>query len=263
MGALLGKVHRCDICHVEAGLRSFNYLRPFPEEICRVLVSRLTSYAFCPNDWAMNNIKTRKSRNFNTLENTLLDSMSVALSAGHGTNEPKLSGKYFLFVLHRQENLFNTDFVERIIAKIIEESQKIKCVFILHKPTETTLEKLRLLDRIKENKNIICLPRQSYITFTRLLHECQFIVTDGGSNQEESYYFGKPCLVLRSETERIEGLDRNVLMSKLQFNIINEFFLCPEKYCYPPVQLNSRPSQVIIDKLMEIPGASRLHPSLA
>ncbi|AVS64543.1 hypothetical protein C8245_01540 [Paracidovorax avenae] len=56
MGALLAKVLRTDVAHVEAGLRSFNYLHPFPEEIDRVITSRLADIHFCPNDWSMRNL---------------------------------------------------------------------------------------------------------------------------------------------------------------------------------------------------------------
>jgi len=80
MGALLARSNGYVLCHVEAGLRSFNLLRPFPEEICRVIVSHLAQESYCPNEWAVKNLHGQGGMKiYDTRENTLVDSLQLAL----------------------------------------------------------------------------------------------------------------------------------------------------------------------------------------
>ena len=73
---------------------------------------------------------------------------------------------------------------------------------------------VELASAIEKNKKIELRPRYDYFRFIRLLVDSEFLITDGGSNQEESFYLGKPCLVMRKTSERKEGLGLNVVISK-------------------------------------------------
>ena len=118
MGAAIGRFCKARICHVEAGLRSFHLLRPFPEEICRILTSQLTHYSFCPNAWAVKNLESNVSEKINTYHNTLIDSLRLALGqAPDSALASLLSQNYFIFVLHRQENLFQRDLICQMISR--------------------------------------------------------------------------------------------------------------------------------------------------
>lgn len=251
MGAMLGKWFGLKMAHVEAGLRSYNYLHPFPEEIDRVITSQFADIHLCPNEWAVNNIKNKRGIKINTFQNTLLDSLNLVIN----TNiQPKImekvkKQKYFLFIMHRQENLFNDALVDLLINTVTEHANKMKCIFVMHAPTIVVLEKKNLMKKLKANKNIILSERLSYIEFMKVLNGCEFIVTDGGSNQEESYYFGKPCLILRSATERIEGLEENVVLSKNNFSIIKEFFDGYKNYERKPIKVKVKPSEIIVKAL--------------
>lgn len=248
MGALIGKKFGLKVAHIEAGLRSFNYLNPFPEEIDRVIVSRYANISFCPNQWSIDNIKKQKGIKINTFQNTLVDSLKIATSLKHKDEKlKKIPKDYFVFVMHRQENLFNTKLVNFMIEKIKEVAKNKKCVFILHEPTKITLVKLGLLDELKKNKNFVLFPRLPYISFMKVLKNSDFIITDGGSNQEESYYFGKPCLILRKATERIEGLNENVILSDGVESEIESFISNPEAYRREPIVPKVNPSKIITD----------------
>src|SRR5258708_329795 len=59
MGTLIGKLFGFQVAHLEAGLRSFNFLHPFPEEIDRVIVSQFADIHFCPNQWSLNNLSNK------------------------------------------------------------------------------------------------------------------------------------------------------------------------------------------------------------
>ncbi|NBW80662.1 UDP-N-acetylglucosamine 2-epimerase [bacterium] len=228
IGGFAGWCAGGEIVHVEAGLRSFNLLRPFPEEFCRVVVSRFARWAFCPGDWACGNLlksgRVGQLKIVNTQENTLLDGMRMALSTQLAPQvSAQLPARFFLFVCHRQENLLDKEFLEGIISRMVQKSSEIPCVTIIHKPAEVALASLGLLEKLTRNPNIIALPRQSYFDFTHLLERAEFVVTDGGSNQEECYFLGKACLVLRKESERREGLGHNALLSMKDFSVAKDW----------------------------------------
>ena len=105
--------------------------------------------------------------------------------------------------------------------------KKLKCIFLVHDLSSGffTLIKEAMSSEIAEN--IIHIPRLPYVDFMHLIKGAEFMVTDGGSNQEEMYYMGKPCLVLRNNTERIEGLKKNVILRQ---NKGKTSFLCWELF---------------------------------
>lgn len=256
MGAILGKIFKFKICHIEAGLRSFNIFEPFPEEIDRIITSKLTNFHFCPNDWALNNLKKRKGEKINTFSNTLIESLDFALNKkvnSYLINSLK-DKKYCLFVCHRQENVPNKDLIELLVEKIVGISKSIKCIFILHEITKVSLKKFNLLSKLENNENILLVDRMPYFELMHVLKTADFIVTDGGSNQEEGYYLGIPTLILRKCTERTEGLGKNVILSKNDFNIISDFIINYRKYKTDSVKIDSRPSQIIVDYLERYGG---------
>ncbi|WP_225976043.1 UDP-N-acetylglucosamine 2-epimerase [Paracidovorax avenae] len=251
MGALLAKVLRTDVAHVEAGLRSFNYLHPFPEEIDRVITSRLADIHFCPNDWSMRNLGRLGGEKIDTGDNTLRDALAIAQSSSGSRENPVqgLEGPYFVFVLHRQENLFNERLVRSLVEKAIRQSRKTPCVFILHHLTEVALARLGLLDRLKAEPRIRLARRMPYMDFMKVLGGAEYVVTDGGSNQEECYYLGKPCLILRNVTERTEGLGENAVLSKLDEATIDRFLENPAAYMRVPTPVQVSASEVIVNRL--------------
>ena len=93
------------------------------------------------------------------------------------------------------------------------------------------------------------MPRLPFIQFIHLLDKAQFIATDGGSNQEESYYLGKPCLILRNVTERTDGLGKNAVLSKGKEDTILHFTQNYKKYKRGRARLEERPSKIIVDYL--------------
>lgn len=251
MGVVLGRLLGCKVAHVESGLRSFNLWSPFPEEIDRLLISCLASYHFCPNEWAIRNLRHMLGKKINTQQNTLWEQFQAALQTP--TILPSnLHHPYFLFVIHRQENLFNRPLVELLIKEVLVQAKYLNAVFILHGPTLSVLKRYDLLKTLENNKNIILLPRQDYNQFTHIIAQCEFMVTDGGSNQEESYYLGKPCLLLRSVTERIEGLNGNVVISGNDLGKIRNFFKTYKIYQKQPLSSPVKPSTIIVDALARI-----------
>lgn len=253
IGALVAKFYRLKLIHIEAGYRSFNFFEPFPEEITRVLISFLADVHFCPNDWCLNNIKDNKGIKISTGENTLYETcLQASKTKTSQSLRNILKEKYFLLVLHRQEHMmYKKDITKKYIKTLISFAKpQLKCIFILHQLTENFLKEQKLLQKIKENPNIITISRLPYKEFMELLTGCEFIATDGGSNQQEAYYLGKHCLVLRKYTEQIEGLDSCVVLAKDNLGIVKDFLATYKKRVGKRVAAKPLPSTVVVNYLM-------------
>lgn len=252
MGAFIGKWFGLKVAHVEAGLRSFNFLQPFPEEIDRYLTSYLADIHFCPYQEAVDNLRRRKGEKISTHFNTNIDSLAYAVTKN--APSPLLDSingeKFFIFIMHRQENLLNKALVEQVLRAVMGQSQNMKCVFVMHDLTRSTLEMLGLLRSVETDPNIISVPRLPYFEFVRLLSKSEFIVTDGGGNQQETYYLGKPCLILRNVTEGREGLNQNVVISRNDVDVIHNFMSNYRRWQKPPVEPEVRPSHIIAETLV-------------
>jgi UDP-N-acetylglucosamine 2-epimerase (non-hydrolysing) len=253
LGASLFRALGVRVHHVEAGLRSFRLAEPFPEEICRVLVSRVASVAYCPNAWAAGHLRRSGLRKVITHGNTLYDALALALGdAGKElAKPPALPPKYFVLVVHRQENLMGGAFLRSIVEKVRRDPRRPTCVFVMHALTRAALEREGMLSQLEADPSFVLLPRQPYVAFTKVIAEAEYLITDGGSNQEEAFYLGKPCLLMRRVTERIEGLGENVLLSPDPVREIDGFLEEPSRWARPRVVLETSPSATIADDLVD------------
>jgi UDP-N-acetylglucosamine 2-epimerase (non-hydrolysing) len=146
---------------------------------------------------------------------------------------------------------FLTEISYEVGIQIVENiARNNYLIFILHKPTEYNLRKFNYYNQIKNNKNIELRPRYTYFDFIKLLLDANFVVSDGGSNQEECYYLGKPIILLRESTERDEGLDRNCVLSKYDDLVIDEFLDNIDQYRFDFFNLDTSPCEIIIDSCL-------------
>jgi len=253
LGALIAKSFGLKVAHVESGLRSFNFLNPFPEELIRVSLwkLRLVDYYFCQDTNAINNVKKFRGKKINTLQNTLYDSLEIALSKNEQI-KLDLPKKYCLITIHRFELLKNKKKLTYVVKIIHKISEKYKILFILHPPTKAFLQKYSLLKELKQNKNIEIRPRYDYFKFIKIIYNSEFVISDGGSNQEECYYLGKPCLLLRHKTERKEGLNKNTVLSEFKENKINDFVENYKDYIIKQKKVKTKPSEIIVTTLSSI-----------
>ncbi len=254
LGAIIGKLLRIKIAHIESGLRSFDFIEPFPEEICRYIVSKLVDIHFCPNKWSMENIKDDRCLKINTKQNTLIEAHSWAIkSKGNMNNIKKNQGKYYVLVLHRQEHvIFGRDKAKRLFNCVLENSNKnLKCVFIKHQLAADFLNSVGVNSGGGIKNKIILVPRLPYAQFNKLIDNAEYIATDGGSNQEEAYYMGKPCLILRNVTERMEGLGINAVLAKSDTEIIKNFLANYHKYERNRITTKYYPSKIITENLLK------------
>jgi len=255
MGALVCSIYGLKLVHIESGLRSFNFFEPFPEEICRFIISKLANIHFCPNDWCVSNLASTKGEKINTKENTLIEvfweSMKQKKDIKIVSKMKKMKKKYYVLVSHRQEHvIFHKDRTKEIIEFVVKNARPgLFCIFVMHDLSAAFINTLeKRLDSISDHK-VMLVNRLVYTDYMNLLKNAEFMVTDGGSNQEEMYYMGKPCLLLRNVTERIEGLNRNVVLSQNRKSIIKDFLTTYSRYNRVPIRMKQRPSKIIVDSL--------------
>ncbi|NEZ03429.1 UDP-N-acetyl glucosamine 2-epimerase [Wenzhouxiangella sp. XN201] len=213
LAAFVGRITGTTVAHVESGLRSFNWRHPFPEEITRLLVLGVADIAYCPGTWACRNINRRRVVIVDTQANTILDALRIALDRPH-TARSDSDIPYAVVSVHRFENLYSRERMRVILDTVDRLAQRLNVVFVLHPTTKKRLSELNSLEDLQRNPNIELHSRMTYVPFMQLIAHSRLVITDGGSNQEELSYLGIPTLLMRMATERQEGLDSNVVLSR-------------------------------------------------
>ncbi len=245
LGSWLAKRHGLKSAHVESGLRSHNIFHPFPEELTRLATFRLSDYFFAPGEWALANLAGYKGVKINTGQNTLCDALRHTAQQTEASRAPG----YGLVSVHRFENIFFRKRLTLIVDMLIASDPAHPKLFILHKPTEKKLKEYGLYERLAACGHIELHPRYDYFRFISLLRGSDYLITDGGSNQEECSYLGLPCLLMRKATERQEGLGQNTVLSGYDAEVVKTFMNNPQQYRRAPMQIAQSPSELIVDAL--------------
>lgn len=204
-GALAAVKCNIPIAHIEAGVRSYN--RKMPEEINRVLTDQVSDLYFVTSKQAATNLLQEgcKTDNIHIVGDVMFD---LALKTKALLNKDSaLENKqkdYILVTLHRSENTDNENQLKKCL-KLIEKISTIKpIVWVMHPRTEKALKTFNL--NIAKN-NIHCIEPQGYLEMMQLVQNASAVATDSGGLQKEAFYFKKPCISLRTETEWVELID--------------------------------------------------------
>jgi UDP-N-acetylglucosamine 2-epimerase (non-hydrolysing) len=254
VGTKWGSKLKGDVVHVEAGLRSSHLFSPFPEEINRRLVSRRARLHMAPNSWAADNLRAAGIHKgvMNTGGNTLSDAVRLFATAA----APTTAKPYVMVNVHRFENL-NSATKWRFIAETLKKAAvKYELRMVMHPQTR---EKLNADSRLKTELEVMgvkLLERMRFSEFINQLANSEYVISDGGSNQEECYYLGKPCLLLRAETERQEGLNGPCVLTKFNWATTNAFLENPKSYARKPAWPEESPSQLILKELHRVEKVS-------
>jgi UDP-GlcNAc3NAcA epimerase len=199
-GALAARKLHIPVCHVEAGLRSFDM--NMPEEVNRILTDRISDVLYCPTDVAIENLIGEGYDHFDCEVVKVGDVMQDAALyyAEHSSEKSSLeiAGDFVLCTLHRAEN---TDDVERLsaIIKALEEIHgRSKVVLPLHPRTKKKLEEYGMHPKLEVINPV------GYFDMIELLKRCSLVMTDSGGLQKEAYFFSKHCIILRDQTEWVE-----------------------------------------------------------
>lgn len=238
------------VAHVEAGLRSYHLLNPFPEEIIRLIAMRFSDLLFAPSDWAFENLRKMgySAKAVNVGGNTGLDAVRYAAKRAQVRQRPERP--YVVVTVHRVETIYSRSRLTMIAALVERVAREWNVLFVLHEPTRKQLVRFDLFDGIQQNAAIQTLPLRPYPVFVDLLSGADFVMTDGGSVQEEAHYLNVPCLILRAKTERLEGLGENAYLAAFDPERIEQFMQIFPNLRRRDIDESLHPSGVIVDHLL-------------
>lgn len=275
-GAIAASKLHIPIIHIEAGLRSFNMA--MPEEINRIVCDSLSTMLFAPTETAINNLrnegfdnpKTRfangKNRYIFHSGDIMYDnSLYFARIAEQKTDilqRLSLQGEQFVLATIHRDN--NTDIPERlteIVESLIEISDKgYKIVLPLHPRTRKLLPQ-NLSDnnynKLIDSPNMLIIPPVSFFEIIVLEKYSKLIMTDSGGLQKEAYFFEKPCLILRPETEWVEIIKQNAgIITDANKELILKSFdeFINVKPNFPPLFGNGKSAEFILKKILDVLG---------
>jgi UDP-GlcNAc3NAcA epimerase len=196
------------IAHVEAGLRSFN--KNMPEEQNRIISDHLSSYLFAPSELSVSNLLKENISNSNIFNygDIMFDVINVFKKQEiKPIISQNIPSNYILCTFHREENTENPKKLSEIIRALNECCQNI--IFPIHPRTKNAITK----NNLSLSDKIICIDPIGYLQMSWLLSNCDFVITDSGGVQKESFFHNKYCIVTRNETEWTE-------LVKLGFNVL-------------------------------------------
>ncbi|MFC4763597.1 non-hydrolyzing UDP-N-acetylglucosamine 2-epimerase [Dyella koreensis] len=206
LGALSGFYRHVPVAHVEAGLRTYDLERPFPEEGLRQMVSRIASYHFAPTRRAAVALRSEgipQDRVFVT-GNTVIDAQHWVVRQHHMHRAAEGRG-HLLVTAHRREN-WGSDLREicYAIADTATRHPELQVLFPVHLNPVVKQPVHAILGQLP---NVRLCPPFDYLEMQRALLDAWLVLTDSGGLQEEAPTFGVPLLVLRTETERPEAIE--------------------------------------------------------
>lgn len=250
LGALIGKITGIEVAHVEAGLRSFDLLHPFPEELNRRVVTKLARLHFAPGEQPVANLHKAKGKIINTVFNTVKDSIGLVSKIDTIVVPANLPAKYGIVSIHRNELLSQKKAFKDLLMALSSHDLGGKNLIFLDHPV--TAEKIRSLkyEAYLQAKNITRVPKLDYPSFMKLLSGAEFVITDSGGLQEECTYLNIACVVHRKVTERQEGLGANVELTGMRATAVSQILdkLLERKSTHGKEESVS-PSRIIVDYL--------------
>jgi UDP-N-acetylglucosamine 2-epimerase (non-hydrolysing) len=208
--------HRIKIGHVEAGLRTGNKHAPFPEEMNRVLTTRLADWHFAPTTTARRHLVDEgiPSSQVWVTGNTVIDALHLALERIRDQQPdlpgvpPELlrvnSGRIVLVTGHRREN--QGEGLAALCGAIADLAARYRDVRFVYPVHANPRVRGPVRARLSDLANVALLEPLEYLPFVALLNRATMVLTDSGGLQEESPALGKPVLVVRETTERPEAV---------------------------------------------------------
>lgn len=222
-GALAAKKMHIKVAHVEAGLRSFNM--KMPEEINRILTDRISDLLLCPTDTAIENLKKEGFENMQAKivkTGDVMQDAAIYYAANMQKPEIDIPEKFVLATIHRAENTDSFQNLNEIFSAFSDIAKKMPVIIPLHPRTKNILQN----SNIKfDSSRIQIIEPVGYMEMIYLLKNCSLVMTDSGGLQKEAYFFKKPCLTLRTETEWVELVKYgyNKVVGTNKENILNAF----------------------------------------
>jgi len=199
--------------HVEAGLRTFDISSPFPEEFNRQAVSLISKFNFAPTERAKQNLlkEGKDKKTIFVTGNTAIDALKTTIKSDykHQLLDWSMDSKLVLLTAHRRENIGEPmQHMFKAIRRIVDEHKEIKVIYPIHLNPEIKKTASKFL---LDHERIKIIEPMDVLDFHNFLNASYLVLTDSGGIQEEAPSLGKPVLVMRSTTERPEGVEAGTL----------------------------------------------------
>ena len=275
-GAMAASKLHLPIVHIEAGLRSFNMA--MPEEINRIVCDNLSTVLFAPTQTAVDNLRREgflsskatfadgnRRHVFHSGDIMYDNSLYFARIADEKTDILRRLGfedeKFVLATIHRDNNTDDPERLTAIAEALLEITERgYKIVLPLHPRTKKLLPQNLSEDdyrRITSNPDIMIIPPVSFFEIIVLERHASLIMTDSGGLQKEAYFFRKPCLILRTETEWVEIVEQHagIITDADKELIVRSFdeYIDTEPQ-FPPLFGDGHSAEFMLDKTLDIIG---------
>ena len=268
------KIH-IPIFHIEAGLRSYN--KSMPEEVNRVLSDHISTLLFCPTNTAVKNL-VKEGFSTDNFSHPSIDNPHVyqcgdimydnslfyaALSDEKSTVLNDEKSKFILVTIHRDSNTDSKSRLTGIFEALlyIQHVTGYKIILPIHPRTKKMMQlnlDQDILNEIEVNTSFKLIPPAGFLDIIALEKNAELIITDSGGLQKEAYFFKKPCVILRSETEWVEIVENgNALIADADKNQIvsaSNSLLSQKEYTYPLFFGDGNASYFIVDKILKTLG---------
>ncbi|MFP4025530.1 MAG: non-hydrolyzing UDP-N-acetylglucosamine 2-epimerase [Thiohalospira sp.] len=275
-GAVAASKIHVPVVHIEAGLRSFN--KTMPEEINRIMCDHASTLLFTPTKAGLKNLQNEGFK-LNTNKHFSADNPGVfhcgdvmydnslyfaGIAEKHSDILKQFNTRpehYILATIHRDHN---TDFPERLTSIFeaidwISSQNNLPVIIPLHPRTHKMLSTNlsgALYQKIKENKLIVISEPVSFLDMIKLEKNASIIMTDSGGVQKEAYFFGKPVIILRPQTEWVEIVEQGagVICDAGRQKIIKAFqnFRSGQTINFPPIFGDGKAAEFIAQKMIEV-----------
>ncbi|MEO0572681.1 MAG: UDP-N-acetylglucosamine 2-epimerase (non-hydrolyzing) [Bacteroidota bacterium] len=209
------------ICHVEAGLRTFNKYSPFPEEINRTVTGHIADYHFAPTQTSFDNLKNEgiEEAHISITGNTVIDALLESVpradliedkEVDYLKKELDFSKRIILVTGHRREN-HGQGFIDicEALKQISISAPDVQIVYPVHLNPKVQKPVYEILGG---QENIRLIAPLAYPAFVWLMNKAELVITDSGGVQEEAPSLGKPVLVMRDTTERPEAVEAGTVI---------------------------------------------------
>jgi len=268
------KIH-IPVIHIEAGLRSFN--KAMPEEINRIACDHMSTLLFTPSETGHRNLLNEGIKN-DQKEAATIDNPKIYLCGDimydnslyfSAMSEQKskilkeleiTTNEFILCTIHRDTNTDDTSNLNAIFRALlrIQKTTNLKIVLPLHPRTKEKLNSHldeNLLTEINKNKNFKIIPPTGFLDIISLEKNARLIITDSGGLQKEAFFFQKPCVILRDQTEWIEIVENgNALIAGAnELKIISsvETLIKRTDFTYPNLYGDGNAANFICKKITE------------
>ena len=274
-GALAASKIHIPVIHIEAGLRSFN--KAMPEEINRIACDHMSTLLFTPSETGHRNLLNEGIKN-DQKEAASIDNPKIYLCGDimydnslyfSAVSEQKseilkeleiTTDEFILCTIHRDTNTDDTANLNAIFRALlrIQKTSNLKIVLPLHPRTKEKLNSHldeNLLTEINQNKNFKIIPPLGFLDIISLEKNARLIITDSGGLQKEAFFFQKPCVILREQTEWIEIVENgNALIAGAnELKIISsvETLIKRTDFTYPNLYGDGNAANFICKKITE------------